>query len=310
MAPSISVIICTHNPRADYIALTLDGLRSQTLPNDQWELIIIDNASRDPVARNIDLTWHSRSSILVEPVPGLTHARLRGITAAAGPLMVFVDDDNVLAPDYLARAAALAETWPHLGVFGCGAFTPVWEEAPPSNLAPLLTYLAVHRAPGDRWSNQPGDWGATPAGAGLCVRREVAQRYAELVRNDPRRQWLGRTEAQLAGCEDFDIAFTALDLGFGTGVFVSLAITHHMPASRIRPEYLLRLVEGHAYSMVILMALRATKPVAAPSGIIGRLREFRYRRSLNGIELRIHDARRAGERKAYASLANRKTSAP
>lgn len=303
MSLSLSVIVCTHNPRADYLAHTLDGLRAQTLPRQNWELIIVDNASREPIDGIADLGWHPQSSIHSEPTPGLTVARLRGIAAARAPLIVFVDDDNALAPDYLAQAAELAEAWPRLGVFGCGTYTPDWEKEPAADIRPLLSYLAVHRAPGDRWSNLPGDWGATPAGAGLCVRAQVAQRYAELVRNDPRRRWLGRIEGQLTGCEDFDIAYTALDLGFGTGVFVRLAITHFMPASRVRPEYLLRLAEGHAYSMVILQALRSSVPLVAPRGLISRLRAFRYRRTLGPVERQLHDARSAGERRAYAVLA-------
>ncbi len=309
VTPNLSVVICTHNPRADYLARTLDSLRAQSLPTTQWELIIVDNASKDPVAARVDLGWQPRSAIHVEPVPGLTVARLRGIAAASAPLLVFVDDDNALAPDYLVQAAELAAAWPRLGVFGCGSYTPEWEEAPAPDLKPLLAYLAVHQAPGDRWSNQPGDWAAIPAGAGLCVRQDVAGRYAELVRNDPRRRWLGRTGGQLAGCEDFDLAFTALDLGYGTGVFVRLAMIHFMPSGRVRPEYLLRLAEGHAYSMVILQALRTSTPQATPRGLVARLREFRYRRTLGPIERQLHDARRAGEQRAHDLLAQGQSTA-
>jgi hypothetical protein len=220
-------------------------------------------------------------------------------------LIVFVDDDNALAPDYLAEAAALAAAFPRIGVFGCGFYTPVWEEEPAPSLGPLLAYLAVHRAAADRCSDKPGDWAATPAGAGLCVRSDVARRYAELVAGDPRRRLLGRTEGQLSGCEDFDIAYTALDLGYGTGVFVRLRITHFMPAARVRQDYLLRLAEGHAYSMVILQALRSPATPVERRGWIGRIREFRYRRTLSPVERLLHDARRTGERRAYALLARR-----
>ena len=305
MPLSVSVVICTHNPRADYLAQALASLRAQTLPLDQWELIIVDNASRVPVAARVDLSWHPRANLLSESTPGLTVARLRGIGAAAAPLIVFVDDDNALAPDYLAQAAALAAASPRIGVFGCGSYTPVWEEEPAPTLGPLLAYLAVHQAPADRCSDKPGDWAAIPAGAGLCVRGDVARRYAELVAGDPRRRLLGRTQGQLSGCEDFDIAYTALDLGYGTGVFIRLRITHFMPAARVHQDYLLRLAEGHAYSMVILQALRSPATAAERRGLIGRIREFRYRRTLNAAERLLHDARRAGERRAYALLAQR-----
>ena len=112
--PQISVIICTHNPRADYLGRTLDGLRSQELSAGEWELVLVDNASPEPVAPRFDLGWHPRARVVVEPEMGLTAARLRGISEASAPLLVFVDDDNVLSADYLKRAlslAALADRW-------------------------------------------------------------------------------------------------------------------------------------------------------------------------------------------------------
>jgi glycosyltransferase involved in cell wall biosynthesis len=42
----ISVIICTHNPREDYLRQTLAAWRAQTLPTAQGELRLIDNASK------------------------------------------------------------------------------------------------------------------------------------------------------------------------------------------------------------------------------------------------------------------------
>ena len=41
----LSVIICTHNPRLDYLGRVLDALREQTLGKEQWELVVVDNAS-------------------------------------------------------------------------------------------------------------------------------------------------------------------------------------------------------------------------------------------------------------------------
>jgi len=299
---SVSVIVCTHNPREDFLARTLESLGSQTLDHARWDLIIVDNASTAPVALGAKNAGPPSSRVLVEPELGLTAARLRGIGAAAAPLLVFVDDDNVLAPDYLERAVARSEGWPMLGVWGCGSFTPEWEQEPPPGFAPYLAYLAVHRMSRDRWSNQAFDYGATPVGAGLCVRSAVARHYAAQVRADARRRLLGRAGVNLAGCEDFDLALTAIDLGFGTGVFTDLAMIHLMPGQRVAENYLLRLVEGHAYSSVILRALREPGSIRPRAGIAARLREFRLRRALDAIGLKIHDARRRGEARAWAQL--------
>lgn len=302
-APEYSIVLCTHNPRADYLARTLAALRVQTVPAERWELVVVDNASREALAAKLDLSWAPAARVLREDELGLTAARLRGIAEARGPLLVFVDDDNLLAPDYLSLVSALAQAWPRLGVWGCGHFTPEWEIPPRPELSEYLAYLAVHRAPRDRWSNQLFDYGATPPGAGICVRTEIAQRYAENVRNDPRRKLLGRTGGGLGGCEDFDLAFTAIAMGFGTGVFTELAITHLMPRGRVEEPYLLRLVEGHAFSTVLLHALHDPKFAAPRNGLLARVREFRLRRALAPVPLRIHDARRRGEARAFARLA-------
>ncbi len=46
----VSVVIPTHNPRKDYLARVVDALRGQTLSKDLWELLIVDNGSRVPLA--------------------------------------------------------------------------------------------------------------------------------------------------------------------------------------------------------------------------------------------------------------------
>ena len=45
----ISVIVCSHNPRDAYLIRCLNGLRSQTLDMKSWELLLIDNASDQPL---------------------------------------------------------------------------------------------------------------------------------------------------------------------------------------------------------------------------------------------------------------------
>src|SRR3989337_147732 len=97
----LSVIICTHNPRPDYLRRALDALKAQTLPLEQWELLFIDNASRERLADLWDISWHPHARHVRESELGLTPARLRGIQESRGEVLVFIDDDNVLASDFL-----------------------------------------------------------------------------------------------------------------------------------------------------------------------------------------------------------------
>src|SRR5450759_5157394 len=79
----ISVIICTHNPRPHYFSRVLAALRSQTLPMVHWELLVIDNASQEPLTSDTyDLSWHPYARLVREEELGLSAARIRGMNEA------------------------------------------------------------------------------------------------------------------------------------------------------------------------------------------------------------------------------------
>ena len=252
---SVSVILCTHNPRTDYFAATLEGLQKQTLPLDRWELVVIDNASTPPLKREPRLEWHPNSRVVREDRTGLTHARLRGFREARSDLFVLVDDDNVLAPDFLAYALELAQLWPVLGAWG-GQCHPRWEKTPEDWTKPYWHLLGIRQFETDRWSNVFGNDQPVPIGAGMVVRRTVAEAYARTLAEQPARAALDRVGGKLTSCGDTDLALTALDLGLGTGQFAALELDHLMPASRIEQSYLERLARGIHYSATVLASFR------------------------------------------------------
>ena len=95
MVPLLSVIICTHNPYEDYSRRVLKALDLQTLCKDHWELLLIDNASAEPLSEKNDLSWPPPNAWHVrEEELGLTPARLRGIRETCADILVFVDDIN------------------------------------------------------------------------------------------------------------------------------------------------------------------------------------------------------------------------
>jgi hypothetical protein len=59
MQTSLSVILCTHNPRPEYLSRVLEPLPAQTLSAKQREFLLVDNASGQPVAETWDISWHS-----------------------------------------------------------------------------------------------------------------------------------------------------------------------------------------------------------------------------------------------------------
>lgn len=255
MDPFLSVIICTHNPRLNYLERVLQALKAQTLSMDKWEFLLIDNASDTSDLSKIELDWHPNASYIREDHLGLTPARLRGIKESIGQVIVFVDDDNILNLDYLENVLNISKDFQCLGAWG-GKVLPEFEESPPSWSKPYLELLAIREFKSDQWSNIQHQYESMPCGAGLCVRKKVAEKYVDYVNHDPKRADMGRKGKILTSCEDSDLALTACDLGLGTGLFTSLEVTHLIPAQRLEEDYLLRLVEGLAYSQVILKYLR------------------------------------------------------
>jgi glycosyltransferase involved in cell wall biosynthesis len=298
--PPLSVVICSHNPNPDYFARCLTALRAQTLGLEAWELVVVDNLCDAPLACRIDIAWHRRGRVVREPTLGLTPARLRGIREAAGEVIVFVDDDNVLDPDYLETALRLARERPFLGSWS-GQCRPAFEAPPPSWTERYWGALCIRRFETEVWSNLPRLAETMPAGAGLCVRRAVALRYLELHEAGARRFQLDRTGTSLVSGGDNDLAACACDLGLGVGLEPSLKLDHIIPPQRLTADYLERLVEGIQVSSTVLDAMRG-RP-SAPRGLVGqavdRLRVLR----LTGPHRRMLRAAHRGRDRAARLLA-------
>jgi glycosyltransferase involved in cell wall biosynthesis len=298
MAIELTVAICTRNPRADYLRRTLDALALQTLDRARWELLVVDNGSSPAVAAQFDLGWHAHGRHLVEPTLGLTPARLAAVAAARSPLLVFVDDDNVLAPDYLAEAARLAVEWPELGAWG-GDIAPEFETPPPAWFGQnWLYWLAVRPVTRVMWSNLPFDAVPLSYGAGMCVRKAVAEHYAREILPAPHRRMLDRTGDSLIGGGDADLGFTAYDLGLGNGLFPSLRLTHLIGSRRLTVDYMRRLVGDMSFSYVVLHALRGRTPAypAWPARALKRYQLWRIGGPQRVLELAQLEGWKRGHR--------------
>lgn len=251
MRPDYSVIICAHNPRPDYLGQTLAALRAQTLPYERWELLLIDNLSTQRLADAWDLSWHSRARHIRENELGLTPARLRGIREANGEMLVFVDDDNLLATDFLEQIAVITAKHPYLGAIGPGLLEPDYEIQPPPELTRLaadhgglLPLLALRRISSPQWSNNPRDWSSMPWGAGLCVSRETAAVYVGLTQQLKINAVLDRRGNELFCSGDDLFSWASVLIGKGFGVFPDLRVVHLIRAGRLEPDHLLGLIHG------------------------------------------------------------------
>jgi len=101
---TLSVVICTKD-RPDLLAACLESLRSQTRCPD--EIVVVD-ASATPAAEIVDrlarIMPRCRVALIGAP-PGLPRQRNLGARATTGSVVVYLDDDVVLEPGYLAAVA-------------------------------------------------------------------------------------------------------------------------------------------------------------------------------------------------------------
>jgi glycosyltransferase involved in cell wall biosynthesis len=291
-----SVIICTHNPRPHVLNRTLKALSEQSLDPKCWELIVVDNHSDKSVAEVFPLPERLQARHAREEKLGLTSARLRGIAEARADLLVFVDDDNLLAPDYLEVALGIDKTWPQLGLWG-GQQLPEFEVQPEPWVFHRQYLLALHTFDRDSWSNVAHHC-PLPPGAGMCIRKHIANKYAELVEQSPNRRSLDRTGTSLASCGDTDLAFMTCDLGFGTGLFKDLKLTHLIPKERLTEDYFVKVTEMTSYSWEILLAIRGEWRPPPPLSLWQRIQHWRYEQTVSGRERRFLEAERNAKAKA------------
>jgi GT2 family glycosyltransferase len=116
--PRLSVVIATYN-RPVLLGRLLARLGEQTLPPGDFEVVVVDDGSRQPVAAVLSEQRHAYPLRLeTQANAGAAAARHRGILAARAPLLVLVDDDMQLPHDFLERHLAAHPPGQRLAVLG------------------------------------------------------------------------------------------------------------------------------------------------------------------------------------------------
>ena len=97
--PFVSVVIPVRNG-ADKIGDCIDSVLANDHPADRRETLVVDNGSTDGTA---DIIRSRPVAYLHEPRPGVSNARNRGIAAAKGELIAFIDGDCIAEPRWLGE---------------------------------------------------------------------------------------------------------------------------------------------------------------------------------------------------------------
>lgn len=227
----LTVAICTWN-RAELLDRTLEQLRHVAVPAGvEWELLVVNNNCTDHTDRVI--AKHAGClpvRRVFESTPGLSQARNRAIAEAVGEVLIYLDDDVLVDPEWLNAYAEAAARWPDAQYFA-GPVRPDFAAPPPQWVARSADLLrgplsTCDYGPTERLlaPNEP------PIGANMGFRLEA-------IRGIGFRPELGRTAGQLQSGDD-TVAVHQVRAAGGAGVWIPAAhLQHHVPTRRMTAAY-------------------------------------------------------------------------
>lgn len=254
LTSGISVVLCCYNS-SGVIVPTMVSLRRQKVPPGcGYEVILVDNNCHDDTVSLAERAWGASAPplhIIRELRPGLIYARKAGVLQAKYSILLFVDDDNMLEPDWIIRLMEMYQRRPEIG--GAGGYN-----------IPLLEEGVQRPVWFDKYS---GAYGCTPphkrpevsayktalVGAGLSLRTNLAR----LIFDSSLPFFLiGRTQDTLNRGDDSEICFRAGLMGWKLWYEKKLRLQHVILGRRLNWEYVLRARRGFGRADVILKIYR------------------------------------------------------
>lgn len=241
MSIRISVIICTYN-RVQFLPRIFEALAAQTLSSDCFEIILIDNNSRDKtsdICSDFRINNpHLNFQYVLETQQGLSFARNRGIIESHRDLLVFIDDDAFPEKEYLHNILRFFESNPDAAAGG-GRIYPLFEGKRPAWMPDILMSLVSVIDLGNKVCLFKKKF---PIGANMIFRRTTIQKYGPFNVN------LGRRGDNLEGAEEKDL-FLKIIAGKEKVFYIPDAIVHHViPDKRLTFDFFRRQAIGIGYS--------------------------------------------------------------
>lgn len=273
-----TVAIPTYNG-ASRLTKVLAKLEKQTgIENISWEIIIVDNNSKDDTAKVVQeyqATWSKSMpgvdlKYFFEPEQGLAFARQRAVIEGTGTWIAFLDDDNWPAEDWIANAYNFAQQYPQAGAVS-GQIHGSFEVKPPDNFGKIAAFLAI-REHGSTPKMFDPDNLRLPPGAGLVVRKQA---WCESVPN--RLTLLGRVGKAVVAGEDYEALLYMHKAGWEIWYNPAMHIAHQIPRFRLERDYLIKIAHGIGLATCHLRMINAkarAKPWILLRTFLGNLRRL------------------------------------
>ncbi|MGF1924714.1 MAG: glycosyltransferase, partial [Bacteroidia bacterium] len=234
-APGVSVIVCCYNS-VKRLPETVKHLAQQIVPDDiNWEVIIVNNASSDHTyetavseLRRYE-TLVNRAKVLNESKPGLSFARELGITTAKYAYIIFCDDDNWLASNYVALSHKIMSENHTIGALGGESDAATDADQFPDWFENAKGSFAVGKQQSyDGFTNR-NLWGA-----GMIIRKEL---YKKCFPPEYPSYLTGRNGSKLSAGEDTEYCLRLQLKNYRLYYDSRLKFTHFISQSRLSQTY-------------------------------------------------------------------------
>jgi len=244
----VDIAICTWN-RDALLAQTLDSVIKLRVPDSvSLCVLIVDNNSTDhtsSVIQSFAATFGASGAVvsLSQPQQGHTFCRNLAIESAKGDLILWTDDDVILAPDWVERYVIAAESEPE-SVFWGSVIEPMFQEDPPDWIEQNWENIKgcfAHRDLGDQAIGfSPSE---LPYGANFGIRTKVQKEFLFATE-------LGRRGESVFGEDELDVFRRILAAGHKGSWIPGAIVQHVIPRQRVTEKFVYDYFVGQGRALV------------------------------------------------------------
>ncbi len=235
----ISCVVCSYN-RERYIADAIESLINQTLDKSLYEVIVVDNNSKDNTAaicKNLLEKYAATHNLkyVVETNQGLSHARNRGIAESSSELICYIDDDAVAKSGFLENIVGFFSQYPEAAGIG-GKIIPKYVHGKPGWMSHYMEGLVSKVDNGD--SIFPYNGKKFPIGCNMTYKKSL---LIEIGMFDTD---LGRKGDSGEASEEKDVFHKIFNKGHKVYYLPSAIVDHIIENNRLEYSYIKKISAG------------------------------------------------------------------
>lgn len=282
-AREVAVVICAYTEsRWQHLVHAVESLHVQTLPLKEVVVVVDHN---DALLQRVRSELPGCVAVQNAGARGLSGARNTGVEATASPLIAFLDDDAIAAPDWIER---LVEPFADPTVMGVGgSVVSAWEGGRPGWFPSEFDWVV-----GCSYTGLPQQVESVrnPIGCNMAFRRTLFDAIGGFT------DGIGRIDTLPVGCEETELCVRAhqrwpdRDIKHVPGA----SVTHYVPSERASWAYFFSrcFAEGRSKAVVVrlvgsgagLSSERTYTTRTLPSGVIRSGQEAVRNHDLTGLQ--------------------------